>query len=216
MFFQLQLSPFEPAFSSRVGFRNDLQQSLINQGFSSADAQQIASSIAGVPSNVTTDQVLTVNNINTNLLSGNLAFNLQQSGITTPSDITSQVVSGALANTQEIAEATLRDNLAHQLVVQGLTAEQARRVIAGTVIPQSTLDNPLSSPGTGRQLTQGELHDELVASISGVYSPLLSNNKPSNKHSSWLISLSALLTPMLKKSAQKPILFLLSIRYIKT
>jgi hypothetical protein len=167
----------EPAFSSRVDFRNNLQQSLVNQGFSSDDALQIASSIAGVSPSSTADELLNANTIDTSLLVANLAYNISLSGgIVTASSIASQVVGAALANTQEISEATLRDNLVHALTVEGIQADLARRIVAGTAIPSSN-DDLLSSSVYTSQLTQGQLHDELTASIKGIYSPLLGNQQ---------------------------------------
>lgn len=159
-----------PAFDSRIGFRNDLQQSLITQGFNTNEALQISSSIASVPSSATTDALFNTNNINTQLLIANLAYNLLLAGIKTPSDIATQVITKLLANTREVAEANLRDNLKRDLVVQGLTQEEAARVAAG-------IDIPLITQNTVQSISQAEIHLKLTESISNIYSPLLTNEQ---------------------------------------
>lgn len=180
---------FQPAFNSSFDFRNNLQQSLIDQGFSPNDALQLASSIANVSPGATGSELLNVNSINRNLLIGNLEYNLLLTGgLTTPSDIATKVINNLLANTQEIAEATFRADLTHQLEVQGLAKEQARRIAAGTVIPLTTQNNPLLSGTTTHLLSQNQLHEELVASIKGVYSPLL-NKEQAEAHAKDLANL---------------------------
>ncbi len=164
---------FEPAFTSQTGFSNNLQQSLISQGFSSSNAFQLASSIAGVAPGTSSDALLNVNNINTPLLAGNLAYNLQAVGVTTPSDVATQVITAFAKNTQEVNEATLRDNLVHELEVQNLTAEQARRVVAGTAIPLTSQNNPLVSSVATHTISRDALHAQLVSSIANVYNPLI-------------------------------------------
>jgi hypothetical protein len=169
---------FEPAFTSRIDFRNNLQQSLVGQGFSSDDALQISSSIADVSPSSTAEELLNANTIDSSLLVANLAFNISRSGgIVTASSIASQVVGAALANTQEIAEATLRDNLVYNLKAQGIKEDAARHIVAATTIPSSSKSSPLTSAVFTSQMTQGQLHDELTASIKGVFSPLIGNQQ---------------------------------------
>lgn len=164
----------QPAFTSRESFSNDLQQSLVTQGFTENDASQIAATIAGIssPSGETTGQTINTGSINLDLLAGNIAFNLFANGITTPSDIATKVAAELLKNTQEIAEATFRDDLRHQLEVAGLKQEVAARVAAGTAVPTTSLNNPLLQPVTTQLIAQNEIHDAVRDSITNVYSSL--------------------------------------------
>lgn len=151
---------FAPAFTSRVDFRNDLQQSLITQGFSSSDALEISSSILGISPQATADQNIPINNVNSQLLTSNLAYNLSLIGITNFSEIADKVINALTANTKEVAEATFQADLIHQLKVQGLTQQQASRVAAGTVIPTEAFNVP----------SQTDLHAQIVASATNIYS----------------------------------------------
>ncbi len=169
---------FAPAFSSRVDFRNGLQQSLINQGFDTNSALQVASSLTGVSPQATSNVNIPINNINSQLLTNNLNYNLGVAGVSTnSSDIATRVISSLLANTQEVAEATFQADLQHQLVVEGLNQEVASRVAAGTVIPTTNSNNPLSSSVTTNIASQADLHAQIQASLTDIYSPLLTQEQ---------------------------------------
>ena len=57
--------------------------------------------------------------------------------------------------------------------VQNLTAEQARRVVAGTAIPLTSQNNPLVSSVATHTISRDALHAQLVSSIANVYNPLI-------------------------------------------
>lgn len=155
-----------PLFTSRTSFRDDVQQSLIQQGFASEEALQIASSVAGVSPTAAQDAVLNPNDINLNILSSNLAYNMTLAGMTTPSEIASRIASASLENTQEIAEATLRDNIQYQLEKENISQDQARRIATGVAIPLNS--SPLLS-----DMNQSELNGKLKNAIADSYEPVL-------------------------------------------
>ncbi|MBS4165174.1 Uncharacterized protein NEOC65_000223 [Neochlamydia sp. AcF65] len=159
---------YDPLFTSQVDFRDGLKKSLESQGFSSNDALQIASSIAGVAPTATSDPFFTPNDLDTNRFISNLASNLTLAGISTPSEIANKVASALLANTEQISQATLRDHLQYQLGLQGLAKDEARRVATGISFSATLENNPLS---------QANLHQELLSSITAVYLPVLGLKK---------------------------------------
>ncbi len=166
---------FEPVFDSRIGFRENILQSLIQQDFDSQSALQIASSIAQVSPLATSDQAINVKDINTSLLAGNLTANLVNANVDNASDIVNKIIDSLVANRKEIAEQTLRDDLAKSLVNEGLTAQQARRIATGVSIPVSTLNNPLLSSQALNTMSQAELHAELVNTFTNAYGPTFGN-----------------------------------------
>ena len=166
---------FEPAFTSRVDFRNQLQQSLIDQDLDGNEALQIASSIAGVSPSAETDEPVNTKTVDIDFLSSNLAESLANLGIPSFQDITQNIINGLRENNQEIAEATFRNNIRHELEVQGLKQEVATRVASGLSIPSANL----------ALLNQTNLHEQLVASFSDIYSPLLGEDR-ANAHAQQL------------------------------
>lgn len=151
------------AFTSRTDFRDSVQQSLVSQGFSNDDALALASESAGISPLATDDATLAPRNLDANLFLSNLAFNLTLQNVTTPSEIAQNVAQKLLENTQEVSEATFRDDLEKELVNQGLNQDEARRVASGVGIPLSA-DSSSS---------QAAVRTDLVASLQGVYGPLV-------------------------------------------
>lgn len=166
-----------PIFTSRVAFRDDIQQSLIQQGYSSEDALAIASATAGVSPTATNDTLLNPTDIQGDVLASNIAYNMSLAGINSPSEIASKVASAFLANNKEIAEDTARQDIQYQLQKQGIDADQARRVATGISIPVSSQNNPLSTVSSTSFLSQADLHQQLLNSISDVYGPILGSAK---------------------------------------